>query len=302
MAEPVRIGLVGCGRIAERGYLPAFARTRGVRLTAVADPDAERRARIGGGRPAFADAEALIASRAVEAIVFASPASGRLPDVSAAARAALPTLIEKPPATDAAEAHGLTELRPAPWVAFNRRFEPRLAALRAEVRRAGLVHLRLELRYRRASWRPHVVADDALLDLGPHMVDLARWLSGGEVRGARALQVGARQAELELRLEGATARVSCASNRPYRECVEAWTGDGRRISWRAGGVLAALPARIAALAGGHHLVDSLAGQLEAFGRAARGLPAGNLATAADGAAAMRAIEVACRDAVDLRAA
>ncbi|MFL5945308.1 MAG: hypothetical protein ACJ74D_07910 [Gaiellaceae bacterium] len=33
----LRLGLIGCGLIAERGYLPALRRARGVRLVAVAD-------------------------------------------------------------------------------------------------------------------------------------------------------------------------------------------------------------------------------------------------------------------------
>ena len=40
---PVRIGLVGCGRLAELGYIPALARVHGAQLVAVADPDPIRR-------------------------------------------------------------------------------------------------------------------------------------------------------------------------------------------------------------------------------------------------------------------
>ena len=52
MAE-LDLGLIGCGRLAERGYLPALARARGVRLAAVADTVQERGARLAPGVPAL---------------------------------------------------------------------------------------------------------------------------------------------------------------------------------------------------------------------------------------------------------
>jgi hypothetical protein len=45
-AEPLRLGLVGCGRLAERGYVRAVARAKGVEIVAVADPDRSRRGLI----------------------------------------------------------------------------------------------------------------------------------------------------------------------------------------------------------------------------------------------------------------
>ena len=38
MSSTLRIGLVGCGRVAERYYLPALARAEAARLVAIADP------------------------------------------------------------------------------------------------------------------------------------------------------------------------------------------------------------------------------------------------------------------------
>ena len=44
-----------------------------------------------------------------------------------------------------------------------------------------------------ASWRAHAVHDDALADLGPHLVDWARWLTGGEVADVRATRATERR-------------------------------------------------------------------------------------------------------------
>ena len=62
MTEPVRLGLIGCGRIAERGYLPALRRARGVVLTAVADSVHGRAETLAPDQPAFTDVDALAAS------------------------------------------------------------------------------------------------------------------------------------------------------------------------------------------------------------------------------------------------
>ena len=38
MTDPVRIALIGCGRIAQVAHLPALEKASGVRLVAVTDP------------------------------------------------------------------------------------------------------------------------------------------------------------------------------------------------------------------------------------------------------------------------
>jgi predicted dehydrogenase len=281
----VRIGLVGCGLLAERGYLPALARARGVTLTAVADRVAER-CSIAPETHAFASAEELIESGLADALVLATPVAAHVPDAERAAAAGLPVLVEKPPAPDAAGAARLTELRPAPRLGFNRRFEPAVARLRNQVPAEGAIDLRLVLHVRAGAWRSYEARDDILLDLGPHVVDLALWLSrasvasvGAEVRGERA--------KLELTfLDGrGRARIDLARNRPHAERLEVRGVAGYRTGWRH-----------ALLRREHPLVPSLAAQLEAFARAARGAEEPTLATAADGVAVLAAVEAARRSA------
>ena len=58
--EEVRLGLIGCGLIAERGYGPALERADGVRLAAVADPVRARCAQVAPGVPAFGSAAEML--------------------------------------------------------------------------------------------------------------------------------------------------------------------------------------------------------------------------------------------------
>ena len=110
MNEPLRLGLVGCGRLAEAGYAPALAHAPAVEVVAVADPDAGRRVAVGEALsidPArrHEDVEALLAAEdggtaaRLEAVLIASPVATHVDVASRAVAAGLPALVEKPPAS-----------------------------------------------------------------------------------------------------------------------------------------------------------------------------------------------------------
>jgi predicted dehydrogenase len=292
VSGPLRIGLVGCGRVSERAWVPALRQSEVARLVAVADSDLERCALVAPSVPAFGSAAALVADRRPDALIVATPPGEHLESARAAAEAGLPCLVEKPPAADLLSARALAALEPAPWIGFNRRFEPALERIRRDLPPAGRLTLALELVYSRAAWRAIDGSVSALLDIGVHLVDLARWLTGGTVGGVRATRVEELGAELDLELDRGTASISCRLDRPYRERVEIRDREGRTLGrYDTGGRIRAAAARLRR-GGGHLLVPSLARELEAFAAAARGDPPPSLATAADGVAAMEAIDAA----------
>jgi predicted dehydrogenase len=294
-AEALRLGLVGCGRLAELGYLPALDLVGAVRLVAVADPDRIRRERVAGhagpGVRALRDAEALLAAVPVDALVLASPTAAHVADAAAAAEAGVTVLVEKPPAPDADGAAGLAALTPTPWVAFNRRFDPGARAARDAVPATGTLDLRLAISYRRRSWGAHAVHDDALTDLGPHLVDWARWLTGSEVHEVTSATASHERASMTLALGRGTARIDAAADRLHRERIEVRDAAGTVVARHAvGGPVAAVTGRL--VAGPHPLVTSLAGQLEALVDAVAGRPSPHLGTAADGLATMQVLDAA----------
>lgn len=297
MSAPLRVGLVGCGRLAQLGYLPALRQTEGVKLEAVADPDRARARRLAPGAAVHSGAAELVAAGGVDALVVASPPRAHLADARAGAEAGMAVLVEKPPAADVPGALALARLPDRVWVGFNRRCEPGMDELR---RRAGGGPVRLELRlhYRRRTWNPHVVADDALLDVGPHVADLAGWLTGAEVTAARAGAVEPDRARFELLLDRGYARVDCATDRPHRELMAAFDPAGRPLGEVRRGGVAGLRARLRTGAAEHGLVPSLVAQLEQFARAARGGSPGPLATATQAAhvmAVLDAVRFSARD-------
>jgi predicted dehydrogenase len=260
-------------------------------LVGVADVNLGRCSRVAPGVPAYASLQELIDGGQAQAIIVSTPTRCHLTDATVAAKANLPALVEKPPGRDLKEAEGLLELTPTPWLAFNRRFDPELARLKSHLPNQKMGKLRLELCYRRKAWNPIDMQDDALLDLGPHLIDLVRWLTGSEVRSVQAETLTQHCVEFQLELERGEATIVCSCNRPYREMVTAWAEDGRVLgSFRRGGALSGivnkiLPNRESPLLG------SLVRQLEAFGRAVQGLSSGEpLGSVVDGVKAMTIIE------------
>ena len=272
--EPLDLGVAGCGRLAEAGYLPALSLVPGLRLAAVADPDPARvdavagaAAALLGRRPArYASAEELAAAPGLAALLVSTPVSAHEPVAAAAAAAAVTALVEKPFAADRAAALRMAALSPSPRAGFNRRFLQG-AALAHRVPAGGWVELELELRYRRAAWRSHGHGDDALLDVGSHLIDLALWLTASPPLAVRAASLDRERAGLVLDLGRGRARISCATDRPHRERVVVRDRRGRVLARSSLGpvrTLADLARRRE-----HPLVRSLAAELAEFERELR---------------------------------
>jgi len=294
MSEPaLRLGLVGCGRLAELGYAPAVRAAPSVEFVAVVDPDRTRRGAVAAKLDVAGHARLgeMLAATPLDGLVICTPAEQHEENAALAASAGLTALVEKPPAPDADGALRIAALRPEPWIAFNRRFDQGLALIR-KVPPGGDLTMKMVLHYRRRSWRPVQRGDDALLDLAPHLVDLALYLTGSLPLAVRANATRDR-AGLVLATSRAEVQIECATDRPHHELVEI-RGAGGRLAGRAVSAGRARGALARLNPGAHPLVRSLAQQLEAYARALRGADPGPLATAAEGAAVMRVLDAARR--------
>jgi len=113
MLEPVRLALVGCGRIAQVAHLPALEKAEGVQLVAVSDPSrdvAQSVARRYGLRSACTDQAQVFADESVEAVIVAAPDRFHCSIASEALKAGKHVLVEKPLASTVQEAEALAEL------------------------------------------------------------------------------------------------------------------------------------------------------------------------------------------------
>lgn len=287
----LRIGLAGCGRLAQFGYLPAFELAGGIRLVGVADTNRSRCEEVAPGIPAYDNLEQLIHAGGLDGVVIATPTRCHVADATIAAHASLPALLEKPPGLNLGEARQLLELSSQPWLAFNRRHDPDLVLLKKQLPQGEYLDLRVELHYRRTGWSPFDMHDDALLDLGPHLIDLGRWLTGSQIQSVQATMLRDRRAEFTLQLARGRLQARCSCDRPYREIVQARAGAAGELgTFQRGGIIAGIVGKLRPT-GKNPLVDSLVRQLEAFGSTLRGTtPAEPLALVADGVAVMEVIE------------
>jgi len=136
--QPVRIGLIGCGRIGRVHALSVTA-APGAELTTVVDAvpaAAESLGELHGARVA-ATPEEVLASDDVDAVIIASPTATHVDLIDAAIDAGKPALCEKPIDLDIARVEALRAKASAAttpiMLGFNRRFDPHFAALHARV-------------------------------------------------------------------------------------------------------------------------------------------------------------------------
>lgn len=291
MTRPVRVGLVGCGRLAERGYVPALAQTDAVSLVAVADRDLARCDAVAPGVPAYRAVDELLVGTDIELLVLAHASSDHVADACAAAAAGVASLVEKPPARTAAEAGSLVGLEPVAWMGFNRRFLPEIATMRTQLASDPPAALELELSILPSAWAAFDGAESALLDLGPHVVDLALWLTGREPSRLRVQQTSEHESVFDLDLRDTRASVRVSHRRAWRERIVARNARGRVIAQlERGGLVRRLAAKARAGRPGP-LVDSLAAQLAAVATAVRGGPVDSrLADAAEGVAVLTVLD------------
>jgi predicted dehydrogenase len=111
--EPLRLALIGCGRIAQVAHLPAIEKVDDVELVGVADPSpalargVAERYRVGRSTT---DAAELFDADDVDAVLLAVPDRFHRPLAEAALRAGKHVLVEKPLASTTEDCAALVEL------------------------------------------------------------------------------------------------------------------------------------------------------------------------------------------------
>jgi predicted dehydrogenase len=243
LSPTLSIGLIGCGRAAERYYLPALARVEQVRLAAVADPLQERRELIASGIPGcltFTSAEELLEKANLAAIIVATPPATHAMIATMVLNAGIPVLVEKPLAPNMAgvkEVESIATSRSGSvMVGFSRRYWKPVRQLRqilCNQRHANLVSARLVITSNVKAWSPISGICDLLDDLGPHQFDLLRYVFDQEIVAISARWTDREAIQMHVRLtngimaecQAAYSSVSQESitvqckSRGYRMCV-----------------------------------------------------------------------------------
>lgn len=198
LSNPLRVGLVGCGRVAQKHIAALVALNHTFRVVGTVEPDRARRARASAAveAPGFATMDALLASENVDLVTLATPTGLHPAQAIAAAEAGADVLTEKPLGTSLQAGRSmvgrLAELDRRIFVVKQLRHHPLFLALRDALhsRRFGAIHTvglqifwtRPQSYYDDASWRGTKRLDGgALMNQASHYVDLLDWLFGSVV-------------------------------------------------------------------------------------------------------------------------
>lgn len=190
--EPVRIGLIGAGAIAQLAHLPVLGKMRGARLVAICDNDRAKAQAIAERLDVpdvVTDIEDLLELDVIEAVIVATPNHLHEPHVLSALAAHKHVLCERPLALSS---RGIERLLQAAVraercmvVANNHRFRTDVQALDRFLRgaelgrvtgvRAGAYHFARP----DAGWRMRRAESGggAFFDYGIPLLDLACWLA-----------------------------------------------------------------------------------------------------------------------------
>ncbi|MDX2679721.1 Gfo/Idh/MocA family protein [Streptomyces sp. NY05-11A] len=193
---PLRVGLIGYGLAGSVFHAPLIAATEGLVLDTVVTSNPERqeqaRAEFPDVRVAATPDDLLARAGELDLVVIASPNKTHVPLATAALKAGLPVVVDKPVAGTAAEARELAALAEERGLLLsvfqNRRWDNDFLTLRGLLADGELGDVwRFESRFER--WRPlpkggwRESGDPAeigglLYDLGSHVVDQALVLFG----------------------------------------------------------------------------------------------------------------------------
>jgi len=188
---PLRVGLVGTGRIGRMHAGLLRGRVAGAELAAVHDLDHRRAVEVGAAfdAPVVERLEDLLAMDELDAIGVCAATDAHAELIVAAAEAGKAIFTEKPISLDLVEvdrALAAVEAAGVPFqVGLNRRFDPSHAAVREAVvaGRVGEPHLvRITSRDPMAPPLEYVVGSGGIfLDMTIHDFDMARFVTGSEV-------------------------------------------------------------------------------------------------------------------------
>jgi predicted dehydrogenase len=193
--DPVRIGLVGAGAIAQITHLPTYESLEGVKVVALCDPQKVKGTELASrhGIPhVYTNHEELVSRDDIDAVDICTPTAYHAPIALDALSSGKHVLVEKPIATLSADARRMTEAARSAgrllMVASTARFRHDSLTLRTFLEKDELGQLfysktgwlRSRARWSELDWRfnRRISGGGVLMDSGIQILDVALWLLG----------------------------------------------------------------------------------------------------------------------------
>ena len=190
MSDPVRVGLLGCGRIGSMHAELIAQRVPGTTLAAVHDTFEEAATPVAGafGARCAASAAELIEADDVDAVAICSSTDTHMDLLVEVAAAGKPAFVEKPLSLDLADVDrgiaAATEAGIAVQVGFNRRFDAAHRHVRDRVAAGDVGDVHLVRMSSRDPDPPPIsyiqVSGGIFCDMTIHDFDMARFVTGSE--------------------------------------------------------------------------------------------------------------------------
>lgn len=194
---PLRVGVIGCGAIAQACHLRGYQNNPDAELVAVADPVAERLSEVQGqfGVPTtYTNYRDMLEKEQLDAVSICTPNAFHAEAAIEAATRKIHIFCEKPIAATIQQAHAMKNAVEKSGVIFmvnftHRYFEGNIAAKAAvdrnEIGAITMFRIRFSHGGPYPGWAkgdwfydPNLAGGGALLDMGIHAIDLARHMVG----------------------------------------------------------------------------------------------------------------------------
>ena len=239
------IGLVGVGRHGSRYVQHLLHDLPGVGLAAICRRRVEEPL-PGAAVPVYNDYRAMIADPRVQAVVVVTPPSLCRDICLAAVREGKPVLIEKPLATTGADARAMVTAANRAHVilmtAQTLRFDPAILLLKEQLQtigslRSGTLTMHIETKANVIPGTSGQILLGALLELGIHLLDLVRFLTGDEIRKVQCTMTPDPSKAPETRVQaqlhttgGVTCSLEIARVESLRVGTAEWVGTSGTVT------------------------------------------------------------------------
>ncbi len=205
--SPVRYAVVGLGHFAQTAVLPAFAKLKNAKLTAIVSGDSRKLESLGAKyhveqRLPYEALDALFASGKVDAVYIVLPNSMHADVTVRAARAGVHVLCEKPMATNEADCKRMVDAARAArvklMIAYRLHFEAaNLAAIEAvrqgKVGEPRFISSTFSMQVKPGNSRLRAdLGGGPLNDIGIYCINAARYLFGDEPTAVQAFSARTR--------------------------------------------------------------------------------------------------------------
>jgi UDP-N-acetylglucosamine 3-dehydrogenase len=213
----IRVGVIGCGGIAESSHLPAYRYAPGVEIVAVSDIDRTRLAQVSSRfnvKKTYLDYHSLLQKEeTIDAVSVCLPTYLHKDAVITASENHKQILCEKPLACTVADARDMTEVTKRCgvqlYVGFPLRFAKVFRSLKRYVHNGSIgkpfkVEIVAKNTITRAisSWYfDRRQGGGALFDAGSHLIDLLGWIFGDMTLVSGSFVKGKTGADIESKLE-----------------------------------------------------------------------------------------------------